>query len=417
MNQKNNKPANNKGATNNKGTSNNKQGGNNKNNKNKNNGKVINNLNKGINNLNQKSEQVNNNLNKLNKNQNNLLNSTEQVLNNSINNLNSLNNNIAQLQEDLAESNNNSKEPFYIKYKTHLIVLGVIILVIVLYFLGMYIYKKFFKNTSVDKHKFFIENAESSEQNSITNLEIVPPRNGYDFSISFWIHINDLYQYKTTWRHIFHKGPYDTKDVINFEDWDDLTAVHREQNPGCWLHPNSPKLRYVLTIQPGKEFCGMFKNQNTCKERTYCNWEGDVCNLERLHPKDLYNESPIDYIDTQEGDHVLQYVDIDIPVNEVHHVAFVLEQKNLNVFQNGKLTQTAKFMGEPIFNKNDLHLFAKNNFSGNLLNWTYFPDTISREKVQSLANELPNFDKIPKKRLASDHLKKGRVVNAVKSLF
>ena len=40
-------------------------------------------------------------------------------------------------------------------------------------------------------------------------------------------------------------------------------------------------------------------------------------------------------------------------------------------------------MGAPVFNKNDLHFFAKNNFSGNLLNWTYFPDSISTEKINS----------------------------------
>ena len=419
MNQKNNKA-----SANNKAKANNKVKNAPKNNSN--NGKVnnvkaankaVNNLNSAINNLNNKNVKLNNNINKLNKNQNNLLNNTESVLENSINSLNNLNNNISKIQEELATKNNNLNEPFYIKYKTHLIVLGVIILLIILYFVGSFIYKKYFKKSKTETQKLFIENALSSEQKNIPNTEIVPPRNGFDFSIAFWVHVNDFYQYNTTWRHLFHKGPYDTKDTINFTDWDQLTAVHREQAPGCWLHPASPTLRYVLTIQPSKEFCGMFKNKTNCEEKTYCNWDGAVCNLERLHPKDLYNDDPVDYIDTQEGDIILQYVDIEIPVNEAHHVAFVLDQKNLSVFQNGKLTQSAKFMGAPIFNKNDLHFFAKNNFSGNLLNWTYYPDTISIEKVKSLVNDLPNFEKIPKKRLASNHLQNGRVLNAATSLF
>ena len=77
-------------------------------------------------------------------------------------------------------------------------------------------------------------------------------------------------------RHLFHKGPYDTKDVLNFTDWDQLTAVHREQAPGLWLHPDSPTLRYVLTIKPSKQFCGMYKNKTTCIEKTYCKWDGSV---------------------------------------------------------------------------------------------------------------------------------------------
>lgn len=412
MNQKN--KANNKAKNTNKGGNNASK--NNANNAAKNQ-KAINNLNKGMNNINNKSQKLNNNLNKLNKNQNDLLNSTENALSNSINNLNSLNEDIMKIQENIAASKNGDDEPFYIKYKTPLIALGVIILIVLLYFSGMFIYKKFFKKNKTETQKYYIENAESSEQNTVPNLAIVPPRNGYDFSVSFWIHINDLYQYNNTWRHLFHKGPYDNRDAINFEDWDELTAIHREQNPGCFLHPSTPTLRYVLTIKPGKEFCGMFKNKKTCEERTYCNWDGHVCNLERLHPKDLYNENPIDYINTQEGDFILQYVDIEVPVNEVHHIAFVLDQKNLNVFQNGNLTHTAKFMGEPIFNKNDLHFFAKNNFSGNLLNWNYFPDTISSEKVKSLSKELPDFDKIPKGRRAKHHFNNGRIAQAASSMF
>ena len=74
-------------------------------------------------------------------------------------------------------------------------------------------------------------------------------------------------------------------------------------------------------------------------------------------------------------------------------------------------------MGEPIINRSDLHIALKNSFSGNMLHWTYYPDTISDEKVKELASNLPDFEKIPDKRKAMNKLKNGEIYGAIKSLF
>jgi len=149
----------------------------------------------------------------------------------------------------------------------------------------------------------------------------------------------------------------------------------------------------------------------------YCNWDGTRCELKKEHLENIYTDEPIDYLDTQDGDNILQYVDIDIPVREACYLAFVLHQKVLNVFMNGKLVQTAKFMGDPIFNRSDMHFALKNNFSGNLLNWTYYPDTISDEVIKEEAKSLPNFEKIPEKKRTLNKLKNGEIYGAIKSLF
>ena len=48
----------------------------------------------------------------------------------------------------------------------------------------------------------------------------------------------------------------------------------------------------------------------------------------------------------------IEYIDIDnIPVKTMTHISFVLEQKILNVYLNGKLLKIHKFLGTPIFNK------------------------------------------------------------------
>ena len=403
-----------------KGNNANNNGNNAGNNNANNNGKAKkannNNVNLKKNNTSNKLNQLSSNINNIGKNQNNLLNATQNLIENDINNLEALDDELLQLQEDM-ESMNDDEEPFYIRFKNVFIGIAVIISIIALYFLGKYIYSKYFDKKSVDSQKYFIEMVSSRESISIPNNEIVPPKTGFDFSIVFWIHINDFYENHTYWKHIFHKGAYNS-ELMEFDNWNNLSIVFREQTPGLWLHPDKPTLRFVLTIKPSKKFCGMFNAKETCEtdQTHYCAWDGTACNLKRLHPRDFYNEDPVPYIDTT-TDNILQYVDIDVPVSEISHLAFVLDQKNLLVYQNGKLLQSAKFMGEPIFNKNDFHFSMKNSYAGNLLDWNYFPDTISQEKVNTLYNKLPNSDLVPKSRKIENSLKNGNIADAAKAFF
>jgi hypothetical protein len=404
---KNNQKGNNANAPNNGNKVNNNVKGNNQN--------KVNNKPK-TNNVNNKFQ---NNLNKLNQTQNNILNSASEILSNNTN-LNSINNNIAKLQSNL-ELLNDDQEPFYIRHKKLLFGLAIVLGIILFYILGKYIYKKFFDKTSIDKQMYLINNIASTSEKTIPNEELVEPRSGFDFSVSFWLYIDDFYQYHTKWRHLFHKGPHNfgSGNIIDFDDWDELTATYREQSPGCWMHPGVPKIRYVLTIKPDKQYCGIFHTKKLCEDDNnhYCSWDGSSCDLKREHLENIYKDQPVDYLDTNDGNTILQYVDIDVPVKEVCHLSFVLDQKVLNVFQNGKLIQTAKFMGDPVSNRNDLHFCLKNNFSGNLLNWTYYPDSISDERIKNEVKTLPDFEKIPEKKRVLNELKNGQIYGAIKSLF
>ena len=74
-------------------------------------------------------------------------------------------------------------------------------------------------------------------------------------------------------------------------------------------------------------------------------------------------------------------------------------------------------MGEPVSNKHDLHLCLKNNFSGNIIDLYYYPDTILQEKVRTLSAKVPNFEGIPKKKRIMYNLKRGNIAKAVDVLF
>ena len=214
-----------------------------------------NNANKAIKATNSANNKLNSNINKLNKNQTNILNSAAELLNNNTN-TNSINNNIAKLQANI-ELMNNNQEPFYIRYKKVLIGVAVLVGLILLYLGGRYVYRLFFEKSTIEKQIYYLENIASTSENKITNEEIVEARNGFDYTIAFWVYIDDFYENHTKWRHMFHKGTHNSgsQNIIDYDDWDNLTATYREQAPGCWLHPGLPKIRYALTIQPNKEYC------------------------------------------------------------------------------------------------------------------------------------------------------------------
>ena len=371
-----------------------------------------NNNNKANANNNNKANANNNAENAQNQKEINALNNIEKQLTEEQEHMSNINSNIADLQD--AET---AEEPFYVKHKKLFIGIAVILLIIVIYFLGKYIYNRYFKKTKTETQKLHINNHSSATTSRIPNDEIVPPRNGFDYSITFWFYIEDLYENFGKWRHVLHKGSYDGGNVLNFEKWHELSTTIREQAPGIWLHPSKPIIRFAVTIHPDKEYCGIFTTPDDCKDKYYCEWDGFKCDTSRKHPGDMYNDQKIDYLYTREGETIIQYIDIEVPVKRLVHLSYVFDQKALNVFFNGELHSVAKFMGEPIWNKHDMHLCLKNAFSGRLIDFNYFPDTISSDKIATLYKKLPMVEEVPKRKRISKSLGKGDIGTAFKTLF
>ena len=131
----------------------------------------------------------------------------------------------------------------------------------------------------------------------------------------------------------------------------------------------------------------------------------------------MYRDKKIEYLHTRSDESIIQYVDIEVPVKRLVHLSYVFDQKALNVYVNGELHSVAKFMGEPIWNKMDLHLCLQSAFSGQLLDFNYFPDTIDRDKIAQLYNNLPIVEEVPKKQRIYKSLEKGDIGNVFKTLF
>ena len=352
---------------------------------------------------------------------NKLISNLDNIINSEKSNLSDLNSDIEMLQNKIDMEDNGI--PFYVKHKKLLIGITVIVSIILLYVLGKYIYNNYFVKKKIDNQKLYIDNHASVDSDSIPNDEIVIPKNGFDYSMTFWIYIDDLYQNYGMWRHILHKGNYNGQEILEYNDWDVLCANYHYQSPGIWLHPTKPILRFAITIQSIKNYCNnlIFSTKTDCDGQESCQWSKSEskCIMKQDQPNDLYKNGKSNYTSRDDGEdkYIIQYVDIDIPVKTAYHLGFIFDQKILNVYVNGELSQTAKFMGEPVSNNNDLHLCLKNNFSGNIIDFYYYPDTITQEKVRMLSKKIPDFDGVPKNTRIIYNLKKGNVAKVLDVLF
>ena len=85
------------------------------------------------------------------------------------------------------------------------------------------------------QRQIYIERQRSSNKYTLTNDEIEPPKNGFDYSMSFWLYIQDYYENFAHWKHILHKGTEPDNLELTYEKWDNLTSDLREQSPGIWI--------------------------------------------------------------------------------------------------------------------------------------------------------------------------------------
>lgn len=114
----------------------------------------------------------------------------------------------------------------------------------------------------------------------------------------------------------------------------------------------------------------------------------------------------------------MEYVDINIPIKKMTHIAFVLENRILNVYYNGILKKIHKFIGDPICHKNDNMFFnLPKTFEGTLFNFKYIPYEINSEKIRQIHKNIPFTDKFTKKYRVDNYIKRFKLIDAAKSIF
>ena len=414
----NNKSMNNK-AMNNKSMNNKSMNNKSMNNKSMNNTtKSMNNTTKSMNNKAMNNKSMNNkSMNNTTKSMNNkaMNNTTKSMNNKAMNNTTkSMNNTTKSMNNKAAnEVTNYSK---FIKYGKYAV--GIIVLIVIIYFIYLFITKKVLR---IGADEINIEKQIYTTKHEVQYSDFTLPKNGYDYSMSFWIYINS-YEYNIgLWKHIFHKGNQYDDTKMNYKTWNDLESQINKQSPGVWLHPSSNKIRIAFSTNIKNLPCNKILTQNACDGAcTMCKWDEHLeqCRKLKEHPTDLERElhhqcNP----NNNHGSINMEYVDINIPLRKMTHVAFVLENKILNIYYNGILKKIHKFIGEPIFHKNENMFFnLPETFEGTLFNFKYIPYEIKSDKVRQIHKNIPFTTKFTKKYRFDNYIKRFKLIDAAKSI-
>ena len=292
-----------------------------------------------------------------------------------------------------------------------MIIIGVIILLIIIIIVVYYIYSR---NDPVQNVKVYVEKQISTNKYTLDGDFVDLPKDGYDYSISFWLYIKDYYEEYTYWRHILHKGREPINKLIEHKSWKSLSQEFQEQSPGIWLHPNKNTIRLSFTTEITKDYCNSNFLENTCNDKTYCMWDGLTCKLKDEHA--FTKEGTVDYENTDKK--LIEYIDLEnIPIKNMHFISFSFEQKVLNVYMNGKLYKTKKFLGTPVFNKEAIHFNLKNTFNGSIYKFRYVPLSLKSSDLLRYYKDIPNVKYFPKSLRLKTFAKKFKVKDFISTLL
>ena len=336
---------------------------------------------------------------------------------NSRNNSNSNSNNISNNQISNSQQKGN-----FDKIKKYVIICVVIIVILVVIF---FIYKFVTKNVlKIGQNETTVDKQDYLTPFKLPYSQFTLPKNGYDYSMSFWIYVEDYEYNNGLWKHIFHKGNT-TNETMEYKDWDTLTTEISRMTPGAWMHPSSNKIRLAFNIKlddPDDKSCGLYTKSN-CEECNMCEYDEDLllCKEKNSHPKNLEKKfrTKCKSLSTEKNDEFIEFVDIEnIPQKEMTHILFVLENKILNIYYNGILKKIHKFAGTPEFSRNDdMYFNFPQTFEGQLFNFRYIPNQINKEKIIEIYKNIPFTNKFTKKYRFDNYIKRFKIIDAVKSMF
>ena len=207
----------------------------------------------------------------------------------------------------------------------------------------------------IDKHKeiylgkgLSIDMINSQIHNSIPACNLAKPILNNEFSINYWMYIDDFYYNNSCncWKHIFHKGSIDSdKNIVKtYESWNMVSNSINEQSVGVWMHPNINNLRVAINVD----------SDNT-------NYNIEYCDIKNIPSKELFN------------------------------ITILVYKNFMEIYVNGKLDSTTNFTNKVLFSEKSMYFNYGKTYSGNLYNFLYLPKMISYDDVIDLYNKKPKL--------------------------
>ena len=217
--------------------------------------------------------------------------------------------------------------------------------------------------------------------------KLAEPYNIGNYSYSFILTIFDFYNNFGVWRHIFHKGTeIDDTAPLNYQSWETLTAAIPNQTIGVWVAPFSNNLRFAITTTSvGGNKRGSYADAyvQRCSDITSSCYVTDLPNGKYVDKNIVSDGSVLNTNIIQQ----IEYFDHDlknIPLNTQTNFTINFNNRNVEIFMNGKLIKNTQLSGTPNFNKSNLYAMYDKTINGELKNLLYFPQSLTLVNIKNV---------------------------------
>ena len=224
-----------------------------------------------------------------------------------------------------------------------------------------------------------------SEETRIAGVKFPLPQGVNNFSILFWINLKDWYENFGYWKHILHKGSH-MEGRTNYTNWEDIIRVYPDQCPGLWLSPYTNNLRIAITTFAKKTLREIpdEPNINYCTDRS--------CFTKHQSDTKLTTSSTGYQAYTDPKYRHIEFKDIkNVPISNVVFLGLVFNDNIIEVFINGKLTETIHLYGSPVFSRGDFYAKYEKTFRGDLYKVYYFPKDLKANEIRKLYKHKPEL--------------------------
>ena len=166
-------------------------------------------------------------------------------------------------------------------------------------------------------------------------LRSINKSRGIEFTWSVWLFIENLDENINRYKHIFHKG----NDKMNYSN-SPIGLNEPNNGPGLYITPNKNDLLVIM---------------NT---------------FEKIDEKIIVQ---------------------DIPLNKWVNVIVRCENKTIDIYINGRISNRHKSSGVPFQNYGDIYVALNGGFPGYISNLWYWNHALNTSDIQSLVSSGPNM--------------------------
>ena len=214
----------------------------------------------------------------------------------------------------------------------------IIAIVIIISVFSYMIYRHYNNYILYKKNALIIDKMTSSVNNRVDAEDIINPKLGNTYTVSFWMYIDTIYTHSDYWRHVFHRGTDVEDKILNYQYWNNVTTDIPEQNFGLWFHPNINTIRFAITN----------------------------------------NKNDIEHLDIE-----------DIPSKTLVHFVIVVKNQIVSIWRDGKLFSTKGLVNQPLMSIKALYFHYQYTYSGKLLKFMYVPRELNTVDIHYLYKHKP----------------------------